>query len=642
MSYGPYSYQTGESKTFHAADYAVFGCTLAISAGIGIFYAIKDRNKNTTDEYLLAGRSMHPIPVAMSLLSSFISAITILGTPAEVYVYSTMYWWISIAFIFTALGAAHIFIPVFYNLGITSVFEYAEMRFGRPTRVIASIIYLTWMMFYMAIVLYAPSLALNAVTGLSLWGSVLAVSLVCIFYTALGGMKAVLWADTVQMTIVYAGMLTILIEGCKVLGGLDKAWDIADKNGRIVIFEFNPDPRLRHSVWNVVFGGAIFWCSVFGTNQAQVQRAISVRNVTRSRVAIWLNLPGMASIITLSCLVGVVMYAFYEQCDPVTYGVISKPDQLVPLWTMDLLGDMHGLPGLLLSTVFSGSLSTISSGLNAVAAVLLEDFVKPMCCKGIPNHRATWLSKGFVILCGFLSLAFAFIVSQLGAMILQLAYVLFGVLGGPLLGMFSLGMLFPWANKWGGSVGITTGLVLLLWIALGTSFSGTNVTVKPAVHTTGCNWTATDVSPPVAPDVSATTLAPNDINDNYDGIQRLYTVSYIWYSGIGVVTTVVVGMIVSLITGVTDTSKLNPKLICPFFDVFFPFLPEKLRKPLRFGVRHGEVGHEDFDNIEKRRERLASLSLDDEIQPYTQNGKVSTINGHENIGYIAPTYSTKL
>lgn len=139
MSSGPYSYQTRVSKTFHAADYAVFGCTLAISAGIGVFYAIKDRNKNTTDEYLLGGRSMHPFPVAMSLLSSFISAITILGTPAEVYVYSTMYWWISVAFIITALGAAHIFIPVFYNLGITSVFEVSSathvlmfMYFGKP------------------------------------------------------------------------------------------------------------------------------------------------------------------------------------------------------------------------------------------------------------------------------------------------------------------------------------------------------------------------------------------------------------------------------------------------------------------------------------------------------------------------------
>ena len=123
MDEAKWSYQTGIKKQFHAADYVVFALTLLLSAAIGVFYAIKDRKKNSSEEYLLAGRDMHPFLVAMSLLSSFISAITILGTPAEVYVYSTMYWWISVAFIFTALMAANIFIPIFYNLGITSVFQ---------------------------------------------------------------------------------------------------------------------------------------------------------------------------------------------------------------------------------------------------------------------------------------------------------------------------------------------------------------------------------------------------------------------------------------------------------------------------------------------------------------------------------------
>ncbi|KAL4220203.1 Sodium-coupled monocarboxylate transporter 1 [Mactra antiquata] len=644
MSSGPYSYETGETKRFHIADYAVFGATLAVSAGIGIFYAIKDRKKHTTDEYLLAGRSMHPIPVAMSLLSSFISAITILGTPAEVYVYSTMYWWISVAFIITALGAAHIFIPIFYNLGITSVFQYTEMRFGRPTRILACIAYLTWMLFYMAIVMYAPSLALNAVTGLNLWGSVIAVSFVCIFYTTLGGMKAVLWADTVQMVVVYAGMITIFVIGCNVLGGVENAWNIADSRGRIVIFEFDPDPRLRHSVWNVVIGGGIFWCCVFGTNQAQVQRAISVKNVTRSRVALWLNLPGMASIITLSCLVGVVMFSFYADCDPVSFGLIQKPDQLLPLYMMDLLGDMHGLPGLLLSTVFSGSLSTISSGLNAIAAVILEDFVKPMCCSKIDSNRATWLSKGFVVLFGLVSLAFAFLVSQLGTMILQLAYVLFGVLGGPLLGMFTLGMLFPWANKWGGFFGLLSALCLLMWIGVGTTITKTSVVIKPAVSTINCNWNITGQATTALPTTTLATVAAQAVQttsvyDKYDGINRLYTVSYIWYSGIGVVTVVFVGMIVSLITGKTDPSTLNPKLICPVFDIFFPYLPESWRKKLRFGVRHGEEYPLETDTTEKRKERIASIHLNEEIRP---NGKQSEINGHENVGYVSPQYHTRL
>ena len=118
-----YSIETGVKKTFHTADFVVFGLTLFVYSLIGLYYAVKDRKRNTTEEYLLAGRGMHPFPVAMSLTSTFISAITILGTPSEVYVHSTMYWWVCFGLVLTALGAAYIFVPIFYNLGVTSVFQ---------------------------------------------------------------------------------------------------------------------------------------------------------------------------------------------------------------------------------------------------------------------------------------------------------------------------------------------------------------------------------------------------------------------------------------------------------------------------------------------------------------------------------------
>ena len=117
------SYGFGEKKTFHTVDYAIFGITLVIYALIGLYFAIKDRRRNTTEEYLLAGRGMHWFPVAMSLTSTFISAITVIGTPSEVYVHSTMYWWICVGFILSAFGGGYIFVPIFYNLGITSVFQ---------------------------------------------------------------------------------------------------------------------------------------------------------------------------------------------------------------------------------------------------------------------------------------------------------------------------------------------------------------------------------------------------------------------------------------------------------------------------------------------------------------------------------------
>jgi sodium-coupled monocarboxylate transporter 8/12 len=117
-----YNFETGESTLFHTYDYVVFGITLGLSAVIGLFYAIKDRKTNET-EFLLAGRNMSVFPVALSLMSSFISAVTLLGTPAEIYRYHTMYWLIVFGFLISVILSNTIYIPVFYNLGITSVFE---------------------------------------------------------------------------------------------------------------------------------------------------------------------------------------------------------------------------------------------------------------------------------------------------------------------------------------------------------------------------------------------------------------------------------------------------------------------------------------------------------------------------------------
>ncbi|KAJ8317901.1 hypothetical protein KUTeg_002992 [Tegillarca granosa] len=147
-----YSFERGETIRFSSYDYVVWGLTLAVSAGIGLYYAIVDRKKNDTEEFLLGGRKLKILPVSLSLLSSFISAITILGTPAEIYLFDTMFWWISVGFIISAIGAAHIFIPVFHRLQITSTFE---------------------------------ELDIFQVTGLDLWGSIVAVGLVCTFYTTL-------------------------------------------------------------------------------------------------------------------------------------------------------------------------------------------------------------------------------------------------------------------------------------------------------------------------------------------------------------------------------------------------------------------------------------------------------------------------
>lgn len=583
-----FSFSTGKKNTFAVLDYVFFIGTLVVSLLIGLFVGYRNRKKLSAKELLMAGGKMHFLPVSLSLLASFMSAITLLGTPAEMYNFTTMYWYIGISYFFCIFMAAHIYIPVFYNLGVTSAYEYLEHRFSKGVRTAGMCIFSLQMMIYMSIVLYGPSLALNAVTGLSLWGSVVSVGIVCMVYTAFGGMKAVLWTDSFQVIMMIVGVLATLIQGSIEVGGFSKAWEIAAAHERVWFTDFRVDPSVRHSAWALVLGGSFLWVSVYGTNQAQVQRALTCRTLKGAKIALWLNFPGLCIILYTCCLVGIVLFAFYSHCDPVTYGLIMASDQLYPLFVMDIMGHVPGVPGLFVASIFSGSLSTLSSGLNSLSAVMLQDIIKPYFAPNIKEKTAAMLTTILALVFGVICLGLTYVASLLGG-ILQAALSLFGMLGAPMLGLFTLGMIFPWANVWGAYSGLATSLVMMFWIGIGAYITKPDLGKAP-ISMEGCpNFTTfTNISQAVS---TATTTMFNSTVDLVPAVEenpvsKLYTLSYVWYSFTAMLIVIFVGMIVSYITGRQDPKTIDARLICPVFDVLFPYLPEKILMPLRFGVNH--------------------------------------------------------
>ena len=116
-------------------------------------------------------------------------------------------------------------------------------------------------------------MALETVTGLDRWVAVWITGAVCVFYTSLGGLKAVVWTDTLQIVLMLAGFLSIIIEGWIVFGSFDKIFDAAERGGRLVWDDFRPDPRIRHSFWSIIFGSLFgVWGHFFCTSQSYVQR----------------------------------------------------------------------------------------------------------------------------------------------------------------------------------------------------------------------------------------------------------------------------------------------------------------------------------------------------------------------------------
>lgn len=561
---------------FSTLDYVIFALLLVLSSGIGLFYAFTGGRQRTTQEFLLADRSMSCLPVALSLLATFQSAVAILGVPAEIYTYGTQYWFLGISYILGLLIPAHIFIPIFYRLRLTSTYQYLELRFNKTARILGTITFIFQMVIYMGVVLYAPALALNAVTGLDLWGSVLAIGLVCTVYTALGGLKAVIWTDVFQTVVMFAGQLAVIVVGALRVGGMGQVWRIAQEGGRISGFDFNPDPFERHTFWTLSFGGIFVMLALYGVNQAQVQRYLSARTEREAIISCYVVFPCQQIVLALGCLMGLVMYAYYQEDNPLANGYVKTTDQMVLYFVMDVLKDLPGLPGLFVACLFSGALSTISSAFNSLATVTMEDLIKPYFAD-MTESRATLLSKGLALAYGIICLAMAYIASQMGS-VLQAALSIFGMVGGPLLGIFCLGIFFPWANSTGAITGLLTGLVMAFWIGIGSFVSRSSNPLLPV------NGTAFPDVGNMTTAAMTTLLTSATTKARTTGLKKFYSLSYMWYSAHNSATVVIVGLIVSFITGPMKPKDVNPRTIFPVLRSLLFFLPERYRDKLCFRV----------------------------------------------------------
>ncbi|KAF3845547.1 hypothetical protein F7725_008710 [Dissostichus mawsoni] len=177
--------------------------------------------QRTTQEFLMADRSMSCLPVSLSLIASFQSAVAIIGVPGEVYAHGTQYWFLGCSYFLGLLIPAHIFIPVLYRLRITSAYQYLELRFSKAVRICGTVtfIFQTVSCVHGTVCVHS-CLRLNAVTGFEIWGAVLAIGLVCMIYTTIGGLKAVIWTDVFQTAVMFAGQLAVIVVGVQKTGGI--------------------------------------------------------------------------------------------------------------------------------------------------------------------------------------------------------------------------------------------------------------------------------------------------------------------------------------------------------------------------------------------------------------------------------------
>ena len=578
---------------FGPADYVLLGLMLAGSMGIGIFLAVTGKKEQTKTEYLLGGRSMTAIPVCLSLFATFQSAISLMGIPTEVYTYGTMCVYSFIGLVLAYPLAMVTAIPLMYPLGLTSVYEYLALRYqSRSVQTLGAVVGVFGSVSYMTVALLSPALALETAVGIPLWMSIALVGTVGTVYTTLGGMKSVVWTDVFQSGIMFTGIFTVLIKGTMDAGGMTEVWQLAKDNGRVVFDDTSLDPRVRHTVLNQIFGFLFYWLAVH-FSQSSVQRIISTKTIQEANKVYIFTTPVVIIYDIALTITGLVILAYFFTvgCDPLAAGYIQNKNQLVPYFVLDTLSFLPGLSGLYISTIFSGALSTLSSGINSLSANVVQDFLsRPLRNK--PESVVTTITKVLVCFFGVAIIGLAYLAKEFQGPITQITFTVQSASSGPVLGLFLLSGLFPQANHVGAIVGLLSGLVIGSWQAIGSMMVGYSTPSLPLGPTHHCFVeNTTQITTPAWPLIVNDTGLHNisswgaSTTSSYDysststmtrlGLQdrnfSFFDFSYTLNPVIGAVATIVVGLATSIIIkpALSEVRSPEAKYLFPFCRRFW-------------------------------------------------------------------------
>ncbi len=448
-------------------DYSVFVAYLLATMAIGALFMRGQRN---VADYFLAGRSMGSLVISMTMLAALFSGISFLAAPAEGYLHGPAFYLVNLGF-FIATPITTIFmLPFFYQARFFTAYQYLEERFSGVVRTVASASFILRVLLWLALATYAPALALEQATGLPLWFSILCTGMLTTFYTTFGGMKAVIWTDVMQLIVLFGGQIIISLTALTRLpGGIGQVAELAAADSRWTL-SFSLDPTERLTIWGLILGGAFMHLVQMATDQVSVQRYLTAKSLREAQRGLWIKLLLVLPVTAVFYGAGLILFAYYQvHGDPLADGRIGKADQILPYFVVTELP--AGFSGLLIAAIYAASMSTISAGINSLTSASLIDFYQRWWPQADMTPRGQLrLARQLTLVYGVLVIAFAFLVQHLGTL-LEASNSVIGLVGGPLLGMFFLGIFSRRATARGALLGWLTGVGMLLWIWLGTNVS---------------------------------------------------------------------------------------------------------------------------------------------------------------------------
>lgn len=456
----------------NALDYIIILTYLIGFICLGFFFKKNESSK----DYFLGGNSLGWFPLSLSTMATQLSAISFISAPAFVGLkmngglkWLTFEMAVPIAMLFIMI----VVIPPLFRSGIVSIYEYAERRFDYSTRMMLSIVFQINRALSTGVMVYAIAFILQAVLNLDFSATILIISLITIIYSWQGGMKAVVWGDAIQMIILFVGLIVCLYYGYFHLTQTGEPITFDPNRLQVIDLNWGIGEGEEYGLFPMIIGGLFLYMSYYGCDQTQAQRMLSAKNEGTIKKLLLANGLLRFPVVLIYCLMGLIIGelvmntpSFLTDIQDLTQKHFPqeyanngiKADLMMPVFIMKYLP--HGLIGLLMIGIMSAAMSSLSSTINSLSAVTVEDILKR---KGIVNDSNYMrYSKYMVVFWGVICIGAAFLFGGSDNPVIEIINAIGSVFYGPVLATFILAIF----SKKVSSSGMKAGIILSVFINL--------------------------------------------------------------------------------------------------------------------------------------------------------------------------------
>ena len=360
-----------------ALDFAVIIVYMVGLALIGLYFS---KRQTSREEYFLGGRGIHWFLAGGSLMATLLSTITYLSVPGEMIRYGIAYFGSILAIPLIIPVTNRVLIPILMRLPITSAYEYLEKRFDVRVRSLASFAFIGRTILWMGLIIYTASFAFAEMSGWNIYVTIVAIGLITTFYTTTGGLRTVVWTDNLQLFILFGGAVAIPFFIAFSTGqGPFGWWETFSQAGRTEIQMFSWDLTVRITVFGVVMSNFFWNIATSGGDQVAVQRYLSTPSLKAARRTVWVYTFWGVFLSAFLMLCGLALFAFYAQKSGSPIGAFQeeialRADRIMPQFIVQELP--AGISGLLLAALLAAAMSSLSSGINSISGVVMNDFLQ--------------------------------------------------------------------------------------------------------------------------------------------------------------------------------------------------------------------------------------------------------------------------